>query len=66
MSGPFSHEALAAIVGEDLILDAERRAAAAPAPIPESVTALKRICGPAVKHLASHRRPRGAEEVKAA
>lgn len=56
VTGAYSHEALAAIVGDDLVLDAEQRAVAAAAPDPESIAIVKQVCGDAVRLLAQPKR----------
>lgn len=54
MSADVSREALAAIIGEDLMADIERRAALAPAAPPEIVAQVRRILAPTVNRMAAN------------
>jgi hypothetical protein len=48
MTGRYSREALAYAIGEELMADADRRAAAAPCPSPAVLAEIRRIFAPVV------------------
>lgn len=48
MNGRYSREALTAAIGEELMADADRRAADAPAPSPVVLAEVRRIFAPVV------------------
>jgi hypothetical protein len=58
VNGRFSREALTAAIGEELMADADRRAAAAPSPSPAVLAEIRRIFGPVAALLAERNRPR--------